>query len=768
MRLFIAEKPSIASCIAQELGIIKRHQGYIECKNNVHVTNCYGHMMELAGPDIYLPDTVPLGKNKRKIWREQDLPIIPCQWKKLIKKDCAAQMQIIKEQLKIADEVVNAGDPDREGQLLIDEVLAHFAYKGKILRYWQSAMDRVSVQRALQALVPNEQFFSWGIAAEARSRADWLIGMNMTRLATLVRRSSILLSIGRVQTPVLRLIVDRDRAIENFKSKTYFNLIAEFTCDSGSTYKGKWLVPEHLCSPEGYLLKREVAEEIAQKILNSHAVIVSYDQTLKTQSPDLPFTLTDLQVACSSAFDFSAQKTLDIAQRLYEEFKLTSYPRSSCPYLPESQKDDVPIILSNLKLTFPDLAQTIDKTDPGRQSKVWNDAKVGEEAHTGIIPTLHAISAETYSTLPEECRKVYELIAKRYISNFLPDYAYYQITVETQCDSGDKFKTTAKNIINPGWKVFSKQNDDDDIRLPPLKKGKEVTVKNTEIQTGATKPPAAFTEGSIIQAMENIAKYVDDPEEKKLLKEGDGIGTAATRAGIISKLKERTFIEVKKKKLVSTDLGRNFLQIVPPLLQSPSLTATAEKELKKIQAGTQNIESFIESQIKTLHSSMQELKTVSNQYGTTAEKCPSCNSPLNRYTSKFKKGDFYWHCSNQQCGKNFRDKDGKPGTEIVKANLQQQICPCCKKTITRYPSKKNPGTYFWWCSDCKSAFTDNNGSLGSPIENKKDNKGVSCPNCGKTAYRYTNKADPNKYHWFCPSCKQNFADHDGVIGKKLG
>lgn len=771
MRLFIAEKPSIASCIAQELGIIKRCQGYIECKNNVRVTNCYGHMMELAGPDYYLPDSVPLGKNKRKVWREQDLPILPLKWQKLIKKDCAAQMKVIKEQLKNADEVVNAGDPDREGQLLIDEVLEYFAYKGKVLRYWQSAMDRVSVQRALQALVPNEKFYSWGVAAEARSRADWLIGMNMTRLATLVRRSAGVLSIGRVQTPVLRLIADRDLAIENFKPQTFYNLIAEFSCDSGAAYKGKWLVPEILCTADGYLLQRAAAEETAKNIIGQKAVVTAYEQTLKHQSPDLPFTLTDLQVACSAAFDFAAQKTLNIAQQLYEEFKLTSYPRSSCSYLPESQKADVPTILANLKLAFPDVADIIDKADPNRQSKIWNDAKVGEEAHTGIIPTLHAVSAEECKKLPDECRKVYELIAKRYIANFLPDYSYYQITAETQCESGDKFKTTAKNVINRGWKVFSMKKEDEEkeeLRLPPLQKGKEVTVTNTDIQTGTTKPPAAFTEGSIIQAMENIAKYVDDPEEKKLLKEGDGIGTAATRAGIIDKLKERKFIEVKKKKLVSTELGRSFLQIVPPHLQSPSLTAQAERELKKIQAGSESIDNFIQAQTTALHASMQELKTVNSQHASAAEKCPACGAVIIRYASKFKKGEFYWHCSNQQCGKNYRDANGKPGAEIIKNTRTQQTCPCCGKKAARYPSKKAPGTYFWWCPDCKSSFTDNDGELGSKIEFTNERKSVTCPNCGKTAYRYANKTDQHKFHWFCPSCKQNFADNNGAIDKKLG
>ena len=304
--------------------------------------------------------------------------------------------------------------------------------------------------------------------------------------------------------------------------------------------------------------------------------------------------------------------------------------------------------------------------------------------------------------------------------------------------------------------------------MPPLQKGKEVTVTNTDIQTGTTKPPAAFTEGSIIQAMENIAKYVDDPEEKKLLKEGDGIGTAATRAGIIDKLKERKFIEVKKKKLVSTELGRSFLQIVPPHLQSPSLTAQAERELKKIQAGSESIDNFIQAQTTALHASMQELKTVNSQHASAAEKCPACGAVIIRYASKFKKGEFYWHCSNQQCGKNYRDANGKPGAEIIKNTRTQQTCPCCGKKAARYPSKKAPGTYFWWCPDCKSSFTDNDGELGLKIEFTNERKSVTCPNCGKTAYRYANKTDQHKFHWFCPSCKQNFADNNGAIDKKLG
>ena len=771
MKLYIAEKPSVAKVIAEELGVAKRCTGYINCKNGDIVTNCYGHMLELAEPDAYLPDTVPLNKNKAKVWRLQDLPIIPKKWLKAELADCKNQLKVIKEllsRLKPDDAVVNAGDPDREGQLLVDEVLNHFAYKGSVLRYWSSAMDKVSVQRALEKLEDNDKYALWGTAAEARARADWLIGMNLTRLITLRNHTPKVLSVGRVQTPVLQLVVERDAQINNFKSKKYFNLEVTFSHLNGD-YVGKWQIPEDLLSPDGYLLDKNIVADKIAALQGKTGEIASFTQQVKRKSPPLPFTLSTMQQLCSRKFKFSAKKTLDILQSLYEK-KLTTYPRSSCPYLPESQKADVAKILEHLKVTFPQLQSYIAACKPQRQSSVWNDKAVNEEAHTGIVPTLCGITPDGFKALKPEEQQVYELVARQYIGCFLSDYAYQENKIVTKVGT-DVFNTTLNVVLNQGWKGFNKEEDDKDAqdkasaaKVPAVSKGDLVRVKSAEEKSADTKPPQPFTEGTLIKAMENIAAYVTDPAEKKILKDDDGIGTAATRADIISKLKTRDYIEEVKGKLHSTETGRQLVTIVPQKLLSASLTAQAEKELKKIQKGDGQLSVFMQEEEQFLKDLMTEAQNMSSAV-LEGEKCPKCGSKLWRRESKFKQGQFYWFCENQDCSARFVDANGKPGAEIIVISAD---CPCCgqKNAVRRFESKKKPGTFFWHCSNeqCGAYFQDNHGKLG---EKEEKAAAVKCPSCGKELLRrYESKKKPGAYYWFCSGCKAHFADDHGKPGDK--
>ena len=770
MKVFIAEKPSIAKAIATELKIIKREDGYYRCNGDNIVTNCFGHLLELEEPDFYLPDSVPLNKNGKKAWRLEDLPIIPKSWHKLVKKDAKKQLKIIGELLKKADTVVNAGDPDREGQLLVDEVLEYFKYKGKVLRYWQSAMDSTSVRRALGNLESNNKYHHWGSAASARSQADWLLGMNLTRLLTLKNRSGQVISAGRVQSTTLKLIVDRDLAIKNFKPQKFYTIDAEFKNNKGS-YIGNWIIPEDLKDQNGYLTNQALVNEAINRFEahSQQAEIISFTQNINKEEPKLLYTLTSLQVDCSSKFGFSANKTLSIAQKLYEEYKLTSYPRTSCPYLPQSQKGDVPKILENFQKTFPEWTNLLKAANPDRASKIWNDNKVNEEAHTGLTPTLQGIDQEKFKALPIDCQKVYDLIARRYVATFLPDQTYYETKIETKLTSGDLFKSTGKQIISEGWKaLFSKDksakksDQDEEQNLPTLRKGEIVSLIKTKINNKQTTPPAYFTEGSLVKAMEEIAKYIDDPKEKKLLKETSGIGTAATRASIIERLKTVGYIKLAKNKLVSTDFGQQVVQIIPARLKSASLTAQAEDELKQIQNGLKNAADYQKSVIKLLTELFEEAKMTENINHSEQPKCPKCGGRIYRNEMKTK-GKFYFHCAD--CKTNFNDENGKIGAEWAPANK----CPECGQNIYRYQSKKDPKQYYWWCKNCNSHFTDLNGKIGEKAENKTTNyPECKCPNCGKTAKRYPNKQEPSKYHWWCKDCNSNFKDDNGKIGEKLG
>ena len=762
MRLFIAEKPSIAQAIAAEIGIKKSSKGYKICTNGDIVTHCFGHMLELAEPDTYTPDNIPLTKSGKKKWRLEDLPIAPEKFKKITKNSCKEQIKIIKElisKLRSNDCIVNAGDPDREGQLLVDEIIEYCKYKGKVLRYWQSAMDPVSVQRALSKLENNEKYYNWGIAAQARSQADWLIGMNLTRCLTVLNSNDIY-SVGRVQTPLLKIICDRDNAIKNFKPKRFYNLKISFKTINGDLYQGTWEIPESLKNEDGYLLDESIAKEHLLRILNKPGKISSFEQKLKKENPPLPFDLATLQEQCSNKFGFSASKTLEIAQQLYEKHKMTSYPRSSCGYLPSSQKDDVKVIFSILHDILPNLQQAISTANPLRESKVWNDKAVGEEAHTGIIPTLKSVTSSEYAELSNDCKKVYELIATRYVACFLPDFSYQETVIFSEVEN-ELFKTTGKKIIDKGFKsllVNEKENKEPTF-IPIVSKGDPINVDSGEVTDGETKPPKPFTEGTLIKTMQNVSKYIDDKEAKKILSDTDGIGTAATRAEVIKTLFDRGYIETLKNKIKATEKGHFLISVAPKILTSPILTAQTETKLNKIQKNEASLSLFMQDQTEFLNACLKEAQLGFKKY---EKLCPDCHHTIKRFKSKFN-DSWYWKCFN--CNSSFKDNAGDIGDKIEK--VAQVPCPHCKNGIFKYPDKFNPGTFRWYCKSCDKSFKDENGKPGTEtIKEKKQYN--TCPACKEQSLCYlADKTDPNKHYHFCFKCKASFTDKEGKPDTKI-
>lgn len=773
MRVFVAEKPSVARAIASAIGVKQQKDGYIECKDGSIVTNCFGHLLERAEPDYYLPDSVPVNpKTKRKIWRREDLPIIPEKFKKHISSGKSKQVKIIKSLVATASEVVNSGDPDREGQLLVDEVLEYVGYKGKVTRYWQSAMDSVSVKRALNSIVDNRKYYSWGIAAEARGIADWLVGMNYSRQLTIKNHS--LISVGRVQTPVLRIVADRDQAIANFKPKDFFNLECTFK-NSNYSYKGKLQIPEDLLDPEGQLTDRNKLNAICTEITGKTGTVTRANKELKKTQPKLLYTLADLQVDCSRLYGMSAKKTLDIAQELYETHKMTSYPRSSCEYLPKAQIKDVSVILNYLKDGLSEYTKYVAMATNIEGNRVFNDEKVNEAAHTGLAPTPSPVTQAKIRALSDDCKKVYFLIVKRYICCFMPPYMYNELTVETRVNSY-LFKTTLKSAVQAGFKAFDSQNEKEDEtikELPKIKLNDVVTLTDQNIISGKTTPPKYFTEGTLIQAMRNIAKYIDNAAEKKLLKETDGLGTEATRAEIIERLKAHNFIEVSKSgktkgKIISTEEGRNALKVIPQKLQSAVLTAHEEEKLRLIQESKLSLSEFVVTKEKELRQTMSEIDkdtTTINNGNDDDYKCPKCGAKLYRNESKYSKGTYYWHCSNHDCGIFLDDMNGKP--------VERKTCPKCKTgALRRFESKFKKGVYTWCCSnkDCKARFKDNNLNVGEEIIVKpKDTSNYKdCPACGAkhSVVKLISKKS-GKPFYKCEKCEALFGDKNGEIGNKF-
>jgi DNA topoisomerase-3 len=675
MRLFIAEKPNVARAIAGVLGVTGKGNGYIVCGNDT-ITWCFGHMLEQAEPDEYTPDDVPRGSNGKKLWRVDDLPIIPQSWVLNPKEDAKEQLTVIGSLLKQADAVVNAGDPDREGQLLVDEVLDHFKSRKPVQRFWVSAQDAVSVKRGLDALKENTVYAGWADAARARQRADWLIGMNLSRAYTLRAQrggSRALLTVGRVQTPTLALVVARDREIEAFKPIPYHTIRAEIKHSCGSFMAG-WKPSEDQAGldSEGRLVDTVIADAIITKVSGKIGAIAEYKQEAKKQNHPLAFALSDITLIASTKFGYSADDVLKTCQSLYETHKLTSYPRTDCAYLPEAQHADAPQVLEAVRHVNPDLAAIVDGADSGIKSKTWNDSKI--TAHHGIIPTMHKGSK---AGLSDKERNIYDVIVRAYLAQFYPLHEYMQTTVGVKIE-GEEFTTSGKVVTRNGWRdVYQEVEEDSDKepdesgsqRLPAMSNGDAVTCSQATRRDAKTKPPARFNEGTLTRAMENIHKFVTDSEHKKMLREGDGIGTSATRASIITELKRREFLELKGKQIISSTLGRSVIDALPEVVRSPVLTALYERMLKGIEQGKSELDAFIAKQEDFIRDQVAKANdgSVSITGGkestpvSSLHKCIGCGNGLSRRSSSKNKGQFWWGCSNYPtCKQTYPDIKGKP------------------------------------------------------------------------------------------------------------
>lgn len=613
MRLFIAEKPSVAKAIVAELGCVTRGDGFITCKDGSVVTWCFGHLLEQAEPDAYLPDDVPRTKKGSKVWRFEDLPIYPKNWKLLPKNDKGVKKQLatIGKLLKKASLVVHAGDPDREEQLLVDEVLEHFRYTGRVQRFWFSAQDSASIRKGLTNLRDNETFDGMRLAALGRSRADWLLGMNLSRAYTLAQQAQgkkELIAVGRVQTPTLALVAKRDVAIRDFKPVPYFVIKARL--GGGKPFTAVWEPEESQAGidEQKRLVDRCIAAALQQRLKAvGQATVVRCSRTPKKIAQPKAFSLADIQLGASNQFGFSAEKTLNLCQSLYETHKATSYPRTDCSFLPESQYADAKNVLAAIAKTMPPLAGLVAQCDCSIQSPTWNDKKI--TAHHGIIPTQQATDGSKFS---DDERKIYRLIAERYLSNFLPAHEYLACSIELRIAT-ERFSAKGRLVTKPGWKVVTSAADEDKAddegqALPELKSGLQLPVSGIDCEEERTKPPAAFTEGTLIRAMENIHQAVNDPQSKKFLKEGDGIGTPATRAAIIAELKRKKYLEVKGKKIVATELGLHLLQVVPDVMKNPVLTALFERILREVEAGNVPLDVFIEKQKQLVINELRRLR----------------------------------------------------------------------------------------------------------------------------------------------------------------
>ncbi|TNL12406.1 DNA topoisomerase III [Kosakonia cowanii] len=608
MRLFIAEKPSLARAIADVLP--KPHRkgdGYIECGNGQVVTWCIGHLLEQAQPDVY--------DSRYARWNLADLPIVPEKWQLQPRPSVLKQINVIKRLLADADEVVHAGDPDREGQLLVDEVIDYLQLPAEKRQHVQRCLindlNPQAVERAIGRLRANSEFIPLCVSALARARADWLYGINMTRAYTLLGRNAGyqgVLSVGRVQTPVLGLVVRRDEEIENFVSKDFFEVKAHIVTPAGERFTALWQ-PSDACEPyqdeEGRLLHRALAEHVVNRISGQPAIVTAYNDKRESELAPLPFSLSSLQIEAAKRFGLSAQNVLDICQKLYETHKLITYPRSDSRYLPEEHFAGRHAVLNAIGVHAADLLpQPV--VNPDTRNRCWDDKKV--DAHHAIIPTARSSKV----SLSDNEAKVYNLIARQYLMQFCPDAVFRKCQIDLDIANG-KFIAKARFLAEAGWRTLlgakERDEDDDGTPLPVVAKGDELLCEKGEVVARQTQPPRHFTDATLLSAMTGIARFVQDKDLKKILRATDGLGTEATRAGIIELLFKRGFLVKKGRYIHSSDAGRALIHSLPEMAARPDMTAHWELVLTQISEKECRYQDFMQPLVGTLHELIHQARS---------------------------------------------------------------------------------------------------------------------------------------------------------------
>ncbi|MFW7523191.1 DNA topoisomerase III [Vibrio ostreicida] len=611
-RLFIAEKPSLGRAIAAALpNPQKKEQGFIRCANGDIVTWCIGHLLEQVEPDAY--------DDRYKKWDLADLPIVPERWQLRPRKSASKQLTVVKKLLKNVSEIIHAGDPDREGQLLVDEILDYCkvskTQKASTQRLLISDLNLPAVKRALNQMRSNRDFIPLSISALARSRADWLYGMNMSRAYTLLGQKAGyqgVLSVGRVQTPVLGLVVRRDEEIEHFVAKDYFTLHALIPYRDSKVsvdIRAKWK-PSEACKPwqdeEGRVLNRKLVENVANRIMGQPARVVESEQKQSTQSAPLPYSLSALQIDAAKRFGMSAQQVLDTCQSLYEKHKLITYPRSDCRYLPMEHYAQANSVCKSIAHNASELGPAVQEANLALKSQVWNDKKV--DAHHAIIPTPKSLASKVLSGNE---MKIYQQIARQYLMQFYPAAVYAEAKLVFDI-AGGSFIAKGRQLVLVGWKVLMGKVEETDTSIdtvPPLEKNVVLNCREGEINDRKTEPPKPFTEATLLQAMTGIARFVEDKELKKVLRDTDGLGTEATRAGILDTLFKRQLLVRNGKTILSSPAGRGLIGALPSDATYPDMTAHWEHQLQDMAEKNQPYQPFMQALHDKIDGLMHQVKT---------------------------------------------------------------------------------------------------------------------------------------------------------------
>ena len=634
--LVLAEKPSVGRELARVLKCSRKSDGCLIGDKYI-VTWALGHLVTLADPEAY--------GDEYKTWSLETLPMLPGKMKLEVIKQTSKQYSIVKRQLRSSEvsSVIIATDAGREGELVARWIIEKSGVKKPIKRLWISSQTDKAIKEGFQKLRDGKEYYNLYMAAQARAEADWLVGLNVTRALTC--KFNAQLSAGRVQTPTLALLVQRENEIKKFVPKEYYTIEADI---------GKLFVSWR--SKDGGLstFDREKAERISKEIKGKPFKLTSLRSSDKQTYAPMLYDLTELQRDANKLYGYSPKQTLNIMQKLYEQHKALTYPRTDSRYLTD---DIVPTLNERLRaVTIGDTkaaAEDILRRKLKINKSCINNSKVSD--HHAIIPTEQKVPMISLST---EEKRIYNLVVKRFLACFMGPYKYKQIKAEFECES-EKFTAGGKEEVSLGWKaVYSSDYsfDDEDTAdaqerkqiLPKMKYSDEFICKNTFVKSGKTKPPARYTEATLLSAMENPSRFVNDKNMKEYL--GGGLGTPATRADIIEKLYSSFYVEKQGNSMVPTSKGVQLIDLVPPDLKEPLLTAKWEQELEKISKGKTQKQKFIAEIEKYSADLVKTVKNSSAEYkhdNMTKKTCPDCGKYLLEVNGK--KGKMLV-CQDRDCG----------------------------------------------------------------------------------------------------------------------
>jgi DNA topoisomerase-3 len=714
-------------------------------RGNQHFISLNGHALEQALPDAYLDESVPTNSKGAKVWRREDIPVIPTEWQMVEKEKKMARLQKLKQLLKVCTVIHHVGDPEPEGQLIVDEVLDYFGNRKPVLRVLINDYNATKVKEALANIRSNNEpmFRSWSQWALARSRYDWLVGLNATRAMTIRARSlghDVTLPIGSVQTVVQWIVVENDKRIESFIPTAYFKLTARFTHADGQLV-ARWKAGAGQAGmTDGKLVDKAEASKLVEKVSGQPGIVSLFDAEAKSSRPPLTMGLDELQMEAFSRFGYSSKETAAAAQKLYEIYQVTTYPRSDNRYLSEESHIAAGPVIDRIFEIRPDLLNLKNLVDPSRKSPAFDDKKMfnakGEPTpHHAIIPTQAEITVDTTAWSEQE-RNIYDLVVRTYLAQFAADYEYLQTDV-TITVAEESFVASGTTTSAEGWqRVLSPAKDPDaetdpvaEQALPAMAAGDPIVVDGVDLNDAKTSPPARFDESRLLAAMKSVHKYVDDAALAARLRESDGIGTTATRSAMLTEMLSREVlvpIKVGSSKLQAAAKTRSLIEVLPADVKSAAQAGTFRLKLDQVASGDMTMQQFMDETVEYVHRIVKladEAPFELKHSPAALKACPKCQGEMHVSIKLAECKDCQLRIWREVAGKALSDTDF---TAVLAGKTTREISGFTSKKATaksKFSARLKLDTATWKIT---FVFDETQSKNGSTTPSAIDEP---CPSC---------------------------------------